>query len=251
MAASENDSELFRVVAHLEHVNTAEELILWANKDLQMTFRHGAFICGVGKVKRTRFIPIKYFSSNFPTDYLRSIRQSDGLYFSSAITQWLETGEVQLLDSVTTGEMNLDQKWLENFRNSDLQNIAAFGIFDCSHQYGSYFSFHKISEPLGEWHRSFLKFIVPHMHAALLRIIKNLKKTSVSAVRDKSALTQREIEILDWVAVGKTSSEIATILGTSCSTVRNQVHNILVKLRVNTRAQAVAKAINYGLVTSK
>ena len=61
----------------------------------------------------------------------------------------------------------------------------------------------------------------------------------------------RELEVLTWVCDGKTSAEIASILGISLSTVRNQIQSTLVKLRVNTRSQAVAKAIKKGLVVNR
>lgn len=65
------------------------------------------------------------------------------------------------------------------------------------------------------------------------------------------ALTERELEVLTWVGEGKTSAEIASILGIARNTVRNQIQSTLIKLRVNTRSQAVAKAIKRGLVTPR
>ena len=57
-----------------------------------------------------------------------------------------------------------------------------------------------------------------------------------------SALTGREREILGWIARGKTSREIATILVVSPYTVRKHVEHILEKLGVSTRSAAVARA---------
>ena len=55
-------------------------------------------------------------------------------------------------------------------------------------------------------------------------------------------LTDREAEILAWVAEGKRDAEIATILGASPRTVSNHVYRILRKLGVETRTAAVAEA---------
>ncbi len=54
-------------------------------------------------------------------------------------------------------------------------------------------------------------------------------------------LTAREAEILRWVALGKTNSEIGSILGISSFTVKNHVQRILKKLDVSNRTQAVGK----------
>ena len=60
-------------------------------------------------------------------------------------------------------------------------------------------------------------------------------------------LTEREEEILSLVAQGKSNQEIAWQLFVSLKTVRNHVSNILVKLQVADRAQAVIRARDAGI----
>jgi two-component system nitrate/nitrite response regulator NarL len=57
-----------------------------------------------------------------------------------------------------------------------------------------------------------------------------------------TALTSREIEILHLIAEGLSNKEIAVRLALSVSTVKNHVHNILEKLKLQTRLQAVEYA---------
>ena len=54
-------------------------------------------------------------------------------------------------------------------------------------------------------------------------------------------LTERELEILRWVTLGKTNPEIGTILNLSEFTVKNHLKRIFKKLDVLNRAQAVGK----------
>lgn len=61
-------------------------------------------------------------------------------------------------------------------------------------------------------------------------------------------LTGREREVLSWVGRGKTSSEIATILGLSERTVNFHCERAMKRLGVANRAQAVAKAVAEGLI---
>ncbi len=56
-------------------------------------------------------------------------------------------------------------------------------------------------------------------------------------------LTNREAEVLYWVAQGKSNPEIAIIHGLSIQTIKKQVEMILKKLRVNNRTSAAVKAI--------
>jgi transcriptional regulator EpsA len=250
MTPSTEETKIIRLLDLLGHVNTGDELISWVEQDLKQILPHEVFICGMGKVQRAGVSPIKFFASNFPVDYLRALKQPDGLYFSAAINSWLKSGEVQLLDSEAIAHAKLDCTWLERFRASGLQNIAAHGVYEYSRQHASYFSFHQMPEPLGERHKRLLNLLVPHMHITLLRILHNLKSNAnVSPAHANRTLTVRELEVLAWVCEGKTSTEIASILGIASSTVRNQIQSILVKLRVSTRSQAAAKAIRKGLIT--
>jgi len=62
------------------------------------------------------------------------------------------------------------------------------------------------------------------------------------------SLTPREIEVLRLLAAGIGTGDIAQRLNLSRSTVRNHVQNILPKLRVHSRVEAVVLALKAGLV---
>ena len=60
-------------------------------------------------------------------------------------------------------------------------------------------------------------------------------------------LTDREREVLEFVAQGRSNAEITQRLVLSPKTVRNHVSNIFTKLRVADRAQAIVRAREAGL----
>ena len=64
----------------------------------------------------------------------------------------------------------------------------------------------------------------------------------------ESPLSAREIEILRLVATGANNQEIANRLYIARGTVKNHLSNILSKLEVKDRAQAVLKAKKIGLI---
>lgn len=65
---------------------------------------------------------------------------------------------------------------------------------------------------------------------------------------DAPALTAREREILGCVAAGLQNKEVAQRLDLSVATVRNHIHNILEKLRVHSKLEAVCLAFRRGWV---
>ncbi|MCI1985596.1 MAG: response regulator transcription factor [Lactobacillus sp.] len=61
-------------------------------------------------------------------------------------------------------------------------------------------------------------------------------------------LTNREREVLQLIAQGKSNQEIATALFITLKTVKTHVSNILAKLEVEDRTQAAIYAFKHGLV---
>ena len=62
-------------------------------------------------------------------------------------------------------------------------------------------------------------------------------------------LTDREREVLALLADGSSTAEIAKSLSISPATARNHIQNILHKLQVHSRLEAVSYALKHGLIT--
>lgn len=244
---SDNHLALLEAMSSLTRIASRQGFIEWTRNQLQAVFPHGAFIGGIGQRSSSGAIPFELVSSNFPDTYLNFIQLDSRHYKTPTMQRWLDTGQPQLFELGTNKTESDNPVWLKAFEASELRNIAAYGIYDISGQYISYFSFHQIPKPLGEWLLLLLKIIVPNMHSTLLGLVRQDMPPleDVSAV---SPITPREREVLLWICEGKTSAEIATILGISCKTIINHSQSILEKLGVRNRAQAVAKAYQLGLV---
>jgi NarL family two-component system response regulator LiaR len=61
-------------------------------------------------------------------------------------------------------------------------------------------------------------------------------------------LTDRETQVLRWIAHGLSNEEIADKLCISCATVRSHVSNLFAKLNLTRRTQAMLYAFRYGIV---
>jgi DNA-binding CsgD family transcriptional regulator len=70
---------------------------------------------------------------------------------------------------------------------------------------------------------------------------------SLKTARDMD-LTDRELECLYWIAEGKTSDEIATIIGISKNTINNYITSVMRKTATRTRSEAIAYAVRHNLV---
>jgi two-component system, NarL family, nitrate/nitrite response regulator NarL len=66
--------------------------------------------------------------------------------------------------------------------------------------------------------------------------------------RGQTILSDREVEVLDFMAKGLSTRQIAVSLFISENTVKTHIRHILEKLDANNRAQAVAKARELGII---
>jgi DNA-binding NarL/FixJ family response regulator len=85
--------------------------------------------------------------------------------------------------------------------------------------------------------------IHPQLTRAFIEEVQTAEKKG-----DAAALSRREKEILQKVAYGATTKEVAHDLGISPHTVKTHLERIFEKLGANDRAQAVAIAIRTGIV---
>ncbi len=90
-----------------------------------------------------------------------------------------------------------------------------------------------------------LRVLSPNLVDGVLRQFKELARESLVS---QSGLSESELEMLRLLAEGATNKEMAERLYWSEATVKRKIGDILAKLEVSNRAQAVAEAVRRGLI---
>jgi DNA-binding CsgD family transcriptional regulator len=88
-----------------------------------------------------------------------------------------------------------------------------------------------------------LQLFAVHAQDTALRIL-----VSESAQPECPALTPRELEVLRWTMDGKTAKAIGSLLNVTERTAVAHLQNAMLKLNVNSKHQAVLKALRLGLI---
>ena len=83
----------------------------------------------------------------------------------------------------------------------------------------------------------------PEVTGRVLQVVSSGKN-----INAESILSKREMEVLDCLAEGMTSAQIASDLFISENTVKTHVRHILEKLEAGNRAEAVSKAVQLGII---
>jgi transcriptional regulator of acetoin/glycerol metabolism/DNA-binding CsgD family transcriptional regulator len=98
------------------------------------------------------------------------------------------------------------------------------------------------------WHVAFTPPLPPR--AAALELRPRMRRSRDIPAAGSPALTPRERSILELVAQGQSNKEIARTLGISPETVKTHLENVYLKLAVERRAQAIARAKDLALLAT-
>jgi DNA-binding NarL/FixJ family response regulator len=88
--------------------------------------------------------------------------------------------------------------------------------------------------------------ISPAIAAKVLQLLR--ANTFDRAQTSRAELSERELDVLKLIAIGKDNAEIAKELFISPKTVKNHISNILMKLQIDNRIQAAVYAVRSGIV---
>jgi DNA-binding CsgD family transcriptional regulator len=229
------------VAASLGSFDRVDDFQAFVRRFVRPVLPHGGMIAVLGRMTFEQvdvelIIPVDYSEA-----LLSQVGASTNFNSRPVVERWLTEQQPMVIDLVSGEGLLSDlEKW--EFETFGLERIAVHGQIDVSGRMASYFSFsHVPANDAGYVKR--LEAAAPHIHNAFMKTVNACCK------RTPPNLTRKELEILKWVIVGRTNKDIAIILDKSEMTVRNQVHNLLGKLCVANRSEAVLAADRLGLLT--
>jgi DNA-binding NarL/FixJ family response regulator len=91
-------------------------------------------------------------------------------------------------------------------------------------------------------------YLSPSISRLIIEDYVSLKRTKSSREELYGSLSDREREVFQMIAEGRSTKEIAEILCVSVSTIKTHRANILEKLQMDNLAQLIQLAIEFGLV---
>jgi DNA-binding CsgD family transcriptional regulator len=147
----------------------------------------------------------------------------------------------------TYGKINSPKQleFIEEARSFGLTHGITTGMLERDRGFATFFSFAG-GDPNGTQRFSgLLEYLVPSLHRVLMA------NTHTPIFNRVKGLSPREQTVLLWMKEGKTNWEIARIVGVTERTVRFHVEGIFSKLDASSRTQAVAVAMEHGLLPTE
>jgi transcriptional regulator EpsA len=229
-------------------VHARTHFFSWTQGLLQSLVRHKVLICGLRAGDPTTF-RVDSFSTLVPdATALGELMLRDPSVAPGLIKIWKEHKYLPMLCPADDLSTLLGGPFTRELERIEATHLALHGSPAADGEANSFFVFACESDA-GPNQAYVLELVVPFLHAAWVR-----SQTHESAQRacgrvvSTGVLTAREREILRWIYLGKSNSEVGAILEISPLTVKNHVQKILRKLNVVNRAQAVGKALDARLI---
>jgi DNA-binding CsgD family transcriptional regulator len=140
--------------------------------------------------------------------------------------------------------------WIRIFNRFDLRNILSNAILDRHDVVSNWFIFARMEDPPGPEHAHALELITPALCQGLVRALETVECADIFAGAVHAVFSYRQRQILQWIYHGKTNWEISRILDINEETVKYHVEQAMKKLDVATRAQAVGRALEIGIIAA-
>jgi LuxR family transcriptional regulator, quorum-sensing system regulator CviR len=133
-------------------------------------------------------------------------------------------------------------EFIEEARSAGLTHGITTGMLERDRGFATFFSFAGGDADGTQRFTRLLEYLLPSIHRVLIA------NTYTPLSNRVKGLSPREMTVLMWMKEGKTNWEIAQIVGVTERTVRFHVEGIFAKLDAKSRTQAVAVAMEHGLL---
>ncbi len=249
----------YRVVSHSLEVRSHFDMLAWLQGDMQRYIPHQIMMAAWGDFKNGQ-INCDIISPLAGARSLRADPSTLDPFLLGLFRQWLHFGQSPFV--LVAGQHSFfTNEWQHCGQSNDelgrMRCVMAHGIVDKRDKYDCLYVALSSQECFGESERSAMLASLPFIDIAMRQITHlppNTNKGNVGANIAENTpataalnLSEREMEVLKWVAQGKTNPEIAAILRLSAFTVKNHMQRVFQKLNVANRAQAVSKLMPHSV----
>lgn len=241
---SHNDSAFLLELVHSCLFCVTEEELKNIVRQLKCLFPHEYAVCALHRTDPSSVAVSKSFINvSYPLEWCelyieREFEKVDPIVQESSTRQGIQYW------SDTYQRYENAEVFKRYARDFFLSEGYSYGVTSLSGHQRSLFSFCGKSVERHPRTELILDYAIPHLSQAFNRIVECSKEKKPLTV----PLSSRETEVLKWVKDGKSTWEISVILSISSNTVKFHLKNIMQKLHTVTRTQAVASALECGII---
>jgi transcriptional regulator EpsA len=239
---------LWRTLESSVNVRNRGELFLWAQGQLQPLVPHGLMVCMMFDAER-QVIHSDCLQSVLVEERTLDTLRDPKVGFLVRLQRQLSEAGVHSLEFGVGASYAAEalQQLSDEWERYGLGAGLVQGSGPLADGRSSIFVFTCMTRSTDPVQGLMLRVLLPQLHLALSRSQAWPQQALASQPSVDTQLSERQLEILHWVKLGKTNYEISLILAISELTVKNHLQKIFKKLNVHNRTQAVARIMSMGL----
>lgn len=222
-------------------VSKRVQFFLWTQGALQNFLPHETLVCVHGDLPARRYAYEVFSRAVLGDEFNRAFGDPVGGLIPRMLDHWYANEQMPLGFDAEQSEWERTARQLGRL---DLLPATVHGSRLVLNQHATLFIMLRTPQAIDVRVRYMAELLMPHLHLAWHRVLCADRDAAERISAPASPLTDREVEVLNWVREGKTNVEIAAILHLSPLTVKNHVRKILRKLKVSNRAHAVARGLS-------
>ncbi|MDO9282627.1 MAG: helix-turn-helix transcriptional regulator [Methylotenera sp.] len=245
-------TNIFSVIQHAGHIETHFDFFQWMQNSVASVISHDVLLAAWGDFsdrragKRLNYDVTSHIE-DVNTIALWAALDEVGVCAAHLHARWVNNScHWYVIDRLDDVASQCDFKTIFPGKLNEIRSILVYGITDSRDDNVCLYVFLGKQKTF-EGNELELSILMSHIDHAL-RKIKPLVPPDIleyaSPTVNLSGLSERELEVIDWIKTGKTNQEIGMILNISQNTVKSHLKRIFQKLNVGKRAQAVALLAN-------
>lgn len=232
-------------------IHKNHQFFSWTQGLLQSLINHEMLICIATNGENALARVESFSTTTLDQEFVRQLCRQDTALIQSLIQQWRGNHQEPGVHHMASEAQFASSALARELQRVGAGTILCLGAFGADSRLAAFYIFACSEEALDLRRTYIAELLLPFLHAAWVRTrVEPVQDTSPRLPQDRSQLTQREQEVLKWIYLGKSNIEIGLILGISPLTVKNHVQEILRRLNVLNRAQAVGKALSLHLIST-
>lgn len=232
---------LLSSLSSLSQIHTTKALAEWFQSSFQPKLGISSAAVFWGRANPNVSLRPVFATTSYPEKLLnKADLKQNSSELAPLLQSWQKT-EAPVIRKLANVPQSQHGSWMQGFQDAGFDTVCAVGCYDIRANYMTYLCITDPHPDLSEEELSGVLTITSSvLHGVLGKIWRRNHRTKQKQLHN--LLTKREVEVLKLVKNGKTNPEISTILGVTFPTIKNHLQNIMIKLRVNNRAEAVGKA---------
>ncbi|KIO49752.1 XrtB/PEP-CTERM-associated transcriptional regulator EpsA [Nitrosospira sp. NpAV] len=256
--SAEHLDRYYRIITEAIGIRRHNELLAWLQGELQHYLPHEILIAAWGDFT-ANLICYDIVSALPGVRTESSNPQTLSPLLKGLFNRWVQLGKLPYTLGVGESGFLLEKEGPQCSLAKALQDMRTSLVHGLTDERSNQTCLYVIFSSERKLHESLdaMQLLLPYLDTALCQVTPLVPPESDARVLteqpkdgERGGLSRREIEIMNWVRIGKTNLEIASILGISVFTVKNHLQHIFKSLGVNTRMEAVSK-VAHSQVGSK